>query len=61
MMPSTPTRREVEEMKGLYRQGGIGDVQVKKELVAALNTFLDPIRERRAGGRPATWAALTRC
>jgi tryptophanyl-tRNA synthetase len=42
-----PDTARVEEMKALYRQGGIGDVQVKKELVAALNTFLDPIRERR--------------
>jgi tryptophanyl-tRNA synthetase len=42
-----PDTARVEEMKALYRQGGIGDVQVKKELVAALNAFLDPIRERR--------------
>ncbi len=42
-----PDTARVEEMKALYRQGGIGDVQVKKELVVALNTFLDPIRERR--------------
>jgi tryptophanyl-tRNA synthetase len=43
-----PDKARVEEMKDLYRQGGIGDVVVKKELVAAINTFLDPIRERRA-------------
>jgi tryptophanyl-tRNA synthetase len=43
-----PDTARVEEMKALYRQGGIGDVVVKRELVAALNTFLDPIRERRA-------------
>jgi tryptophanyl-tRNA synthetase len=42
-----PDKARVEEMKDLYRKGGIGDVVVKKELVAALNTFLDPIRERR--------------
>lgn len=42
-----PDTARVEEMKDLYRQGGIGDVQVKKELVVALNAFLDPIRERR--------------
>src|SRR5215216_1923127 len=42
-----PDTARVEEMKALYRQGGIGDVQVKKELVVAVNTFLDPIRERR--------------
>lgn len=43
-----PDTARVEEMKALYRQGGIGDVVVKRELVAALNTFLDPIRDRRA-------------
>jgi tryptophanyl-tRNA synthetase len=26
----------------------VGDVEVKKKLSAALNAFLDPIRERRA-------------
>ena len=43
-----PDTARVAEMKDLYRQGGIGDVQVKRELVAALNAFLDPIRARRA-------------
>jgi tryptophanyl-tRNA synthetase len=42
-----PDQERVEEMKELYRKGGIGDVVVKKELVTALNNFLDPIRERR--------------
>jgi tryptophanyl-tRNA synthetase len=43
-----PDKEEVEEMKRLYRIGGIGDVAVKRSLLKALNTFLDPIRERRA-------------
>ena len=43
-----PDKDEVEEMKRLYRIGGIGDVAVKRSLVKALNDFLDPIRERRA-------------
>jgi len=43
-----PNKEEVEEMKRLYRAGGIGDVAVKRSLVTALNDFLDPIRERRA-------------
>ena len=49
-----PAKEEVAEMKRLYRKGGIGDVEVKRRLVAALNAFLDPIRERRAfyEGRP---------
>lgn len=43
-----PNKEEVEEMKRLYRIGGIGDVAVKKSLIKAMNDFLDPIRERRA-------------
>jgi tryptophanyl-tRNA synthetase len=43
-----PDKEEIEEMKRLYRIGGIGDVAVKRSLVKALNNFLDPIRERRA-------------
>lgn len=43
-----PNTEEVEEMKRLYRIGGIGDVAVKRSLVKALNDFLEPIRERRA-------------
>jgi tryptophanyl-tRNA synthetase len=41
-------KEEVEEMKRLYRIGGIGDVAVKAALTKALNDFLDPIRERRS-------------
>lgn len=43
-----PNKEEIEEMKRLYRIGGIGDVAVKKSLTKALNEFLEPIRERRA-------------
>jgi tryptophanyl-tRNA synthetase len=43
-----PNREEVEEMKRLYRIGGIGDVAVKRSLVKVLNDFLAPIREERA-------------
>lgn len=43
---------EVEELKDRYRNGTVGDVEVKKRLVRAINDFLDPIRERRA-----KWAA----
>jgi tryptophanyl-tRNA synthetase len=38
---------EVEELKGRYRAGKVGDVEVKTRLAAALNATLDPIRERR--------------
>ena len=40
-------RSEVEDLKERYTQGKVGDVEVKKLLAAALNRFLDPIRERR--------------
>ncbi len=41
-------KAEVEELKARYRQGKVGDVEVKKRLIAALERFLAPIRERRA-------------
>ena len=43
-----PDTAEVEDLKERYRAGRVGDVEVKKKLAAALNTFLEPIRERRA-------------
>ncbi len=43
-----PNKAEVEDLKARYRIGKVGDVEVKKKLSAALNAFLDPIRERRA-------------
>ena len=43
-----PDTDEIEELKGLYRKGGIGDVEVKSRLTRLLNDFLDPIREQRA-------------
>jgi tryptophanyl-tRNA synthetase len=43
-----PNTAEVAELKERYRAGTVGDVEVKKRLAAALNSFLDPIRERRA-------------
>lgn len=43
-----PNLDEVNDLKDRYRQGKVGDVEVKKKLAAAINNFLDPIRERRA-------------
>ncbi len=43
-----PDKAEVEDLKDRYRNGKVGDVEVKKKLAKALNTFLEPIRERRA-------------
>lgn len=42
-----PHQAEVADLKQRYREGNIGDVEVKEKLAAALNLFLDPIRERR--------------
>jgi tryptophanyl-tRNA synthetase len=43
-----PDKAEVEDLKARYRAGKIGDVEVKVKLAAALNAYLDPIRQRRA-------------
>ncbi len=43
-----PNLEEVNDLKDRYRLGKVGDVEVKRKLAAALNAFLDPIRERRA-------------
>jgi tryptophanyl-tRNA synthetase len=39
---------EVADLKERYRRGAVGDVEVKRKLAAAINRFLDPIRDRRA-------------
>jgi tryptophanyl-tRNA synthetase len=43
-----PNTAEVDDLKARYRAGKVGDVEVKMKLAAALNAYLDPIRERRA-------------
>jgi tryptophanyl-tRNA synthetase len=40
-------KEEVEDLKDRYTKGKVGDVEVKRKLAAAVNRFLDPIRERR--------------
>jgi tryptophanyl-tRNA synthetase len=42
-----PDLSEVESLKERYRTGRVGDVEVKEKLAAAINRFLDPMRERR--------------
>jgi tryptophanyl-tRNA synthetase len=42
-------KAEVADLKERYKLGKVGDVEVKEKLASALNKFLDPIRERRAG------------
>lgn len=41
-------RAEVNELKERYRQGKVGDIEVKRKLVRAINEFLEPLREQRA-------------
>jgi tryptophanyl-tRNA synthetase len=43
-----PNKSEVEDLKARYREGRVGDVDVKEKLTIAINNFLDPFRERRA-------------
>ncbi|MGZ6298758.1 MAG: tryptophan--tRNA ligase [Parachlamydiaceae bacterium] len=43
-----PDKAEVEYFKQKYREGGIGDVEIKTSLATAINGFLAPIREKRA-------------
>jgi tryptophanyl-tRNA synthetase len=43
-----PNRGEVDDLKARYQTGKVGDVEVKTKLAAAINTRLEPIRERRA-------------
>ena len=40
-------QNEVEELKSLYREGRVGDVEVKRLLAETLNDRLAPLRERR--------------
>ncbi|OGY25670.1 MAG: tryptophan--tRNA ligase [Candidatus Woykebacteria bacterium RBG_16_43_9] len=45
---SPQVRKKVEDYKKQYREGKVGDVEVKQFLVEVLNKFLDPIRKKRA-------------
>jgi tryptophanyl-tRNA synthetase len=40
-------KKEVEDFKKRYREGKIGDVEIKTRLFEVLNEFLEPIREKR--------------
>jgi tryptophanyl-tRNA synthetase len=42
-----PDKAEVQDLKDRYVLGKVGDVECKQKLAKALNSFLDPIRERR--------------
>jgi tryptophanyl-tRNA synthetase len=42
-----PNKEEVDYFKQKYREGAIGDVEIKNRLAEVLNQFLEPFRERR--------------
>jgi len=43
-----PDAAEIDDLKTRYREGRVGDVEVKTKLARALNAHLEPIRARRA-------------
>jgi tryptophanyl-tRNA synthetase len=43
-----PDAAQVDEFERRYREGKVGDVEVKRALAGVLNEFLEPIRMRRA-------------
>ena len=43
-----PEYNNLEDLKNHYRQGGVGDMKIKKFLYTILENLLTPIRERRA-------------
>ena len=42
-----PNKEEVSDLKERYKNGKVGDIEVKEKLFVALNNFLAPIREKR--------------
>ena len=42
-------KAEVEDLKSRYSEGKVGDVEFKEKRAGAVNSFLDPIRDRCAG------------
>jgi tryptophanyl-tRNA synthetase len=42
-----PNKQQVADLKDRYRQGTVGDVEVKGLLIESVNAFLDPIRTLR--------------
>ena len=42
-----PDKKEVEDFKTRYKEGKIGDVEIKKRLAEVINELLEPMRKRR--------------
>jgi tryptophanyl-tRNA synthetase len=53
-----PDTAEVEDLKTRYRQGKVGDVEVKTKLANAINAMLEPMRERRRAVAPSDVADI---
>ena len=43
-----PNKEEVEDFKSRYRQGKVGDIEVKKRLGEVLNNLVEPMRKTRS-------------
>jgi len=54
----SPDQDAVDELKRQYRQGGLGDVRLKRNLFEILDSMLRPMRERRADIHPVDAAAI---
>ncbi len=42
-----PNKEEIAKLKEQYQRGGLGDVKLKKRLIAVLEELIGPIRKRR--------------
>ncbi len=42
-------KAQIEDFKGKYREGKVGDIEVKKYLADVMERFISPMRERRQG------------
>lgn len=42
-----PNKDEVADLKSRYREGSVGDVEVKGSLIEAVNAFMQPMRDLR--------------
>src|SRR3989344_7027983 len=42
-----PNKEEVKDLKNRYREGKVGDIEVKEKLYKALNNLLEPVRDER--------------
>lgn len=53
-----PDKKQVQELKNQYQQGGLGDMKIKNYLLEVLENELKPIREKRLEFQKDTDAVL---